>query len=143
MNIHEKINTLKEKGWIKVLKNSYVIVGDDVEEGAIEGINTVEQVEQIYQQHKSEIDAEKQAKIALRQQKVTGFDFGGVMCSATGEDQNGLMAIAYKFNLLGDSFTPTRMDFENGNSLVITKDNFVDFQTAWMQFRDQFYSVEN
>lgn len=73
--------------------------------------------------------------------KLSGFDFNGVMCSATGEDQNGLMAVAYKFNLLGENFSDTNFIFENGNTLVITKGNFVDFQTQWMQFRDQFFSA--
>ena len=71
--------------------------------------------------------------------KLVGIEFEGVMCSATLYDQNGLLAILTAYQLQGAAFQPTRFEFANGNSLVITKDNIQAFIAVWMPFRQSFF----
>jgi hypothetical protein len=71
--------------------------------------------------------------------KLVGVLFEGVMCSATLYDQNGLLAILAAYQLHGAAFQPTRFEFANGNSLVITKDNIQAFIAVWMPFRQSFF----
>jgi hypothetical protein len=71
--------------------------------------------------------------------KLIGVDFEGVMCSATKEDQDGLLAVLTAYQIQGNSFQPTRYDFQNGNSLVITKQNIQQFIAVWMTFRQSFF----
>lgn len=73
--------------------------------------------------------------------KMTGIEFDGVMCSATREDQNGLMAVLLAKQLQGAAFKPTSFFFANGNSLVLTKDNITAFTGVWMPFRQSFFAV--
>lgn len=76
--------------------------------------------------------------------KLTGIEFEGVMCSATKDDQNGLVAVLTAYQLQGAAFQPTRYDFANGNSLVITKNNIQQFIAVWLPFRQGFFaSVEH
>lgn len=72
--------------------------------------------------------------------KMTGVEFDGVMCSATRDDQNGLMAVLMAKQLQGAAFQPTRFHFANGNSLVMTKENIADFAAVWMPFRQSFFA---
>lgn len=74
--------------------------------------------------------------------KMIGIEFNGVMCSATGADQNGLMAVQMKRMLLGSKFTPTKFQFSNGSTLVISNDNINAFTSIWMPFRDSFFSTD-
>ena len=74
--------------------------------------------------------------------KMTGIEFDGVMCSATSQDQSGLLAVLMAFNMDGASFQPTRFRFSNGNSLVITKDNLLHFMSGWKPFRQSFFAVD-
>jgi hypothetical protein len=74
-----------------------------------------------------------------RDPKLVGVEFGGVMCSATGADQAGLMAVLLAIQLQGEAFRPTRFHFDNGNSLVITLANYEAFMAAWMPFRQSFF----
>ncbi len=71
--------------------------------------------------------------------KMVGIEFQGVMCSATLYDQNGLLAILAAYQLQNAAFQPTRFEFANGNSLVITKDNIQAFIAVWMPFRQSFF----
>jgi hypothetical protein len=71
--------------------------------------------------------------------KLVGVLFEGVMCSATLYDQNGLLAILTAYQLQGAAFQPTRFEFANKNSLVITKDNIQAFIAVWMPFRQSFF----
>lgn len=71
--------------------------------------------------------------------RMRGIDFQGVMCSATKEDQDGLLAVLIAYQLQGDNFQPTRYDFKNGNSLTITKQNIQQFIAVWMPFRQSFF----
>lgn len=72
--------------------------------------------------------------------KLIGVEFQGIMCSATKEDQDGLLAVLIAYQLQTDNFQPTRYDFQNGNSLVITKHNIQQFIATWMPFRQSFFA---
>lgn len=72
--------------------------------------------------------------------KLVGIEFDGVMCSATHADQNGLVAVMMAIQLQGEAFQPTRFEFDNGNTLVITLQNYQDFMAVWMPFRQSFFS---
>lgn len=71
--------------------------------------------------------------------KMIGILFQGVMCSATKEDQDGLLAVLTAYQIQGTNFQPTKFDFQNGNSLVITKANIQQFISVWMPFRQSFF----
>lgn len=75
-----------------------------------------------------------------QQRKYQGFDYQGVMCSATKEDQNGLVAILVGFQAGLISKTP--FEFSNGNNLTLTADNITDFSAQWSTFRQQFFNAE-
>ncbi len=74
--------------------------------------------------------------------KLTGIEFDGVMCSATRDDQSGLMAVLMASQMQGDAFKPTNFFFSNGSKLVITKDNLPAFIAVWMPFRQSFFLVD-
>lgn len=74
--------------------------------------------------------------------KLVGIDFEGTMCSATMEDQNGLIAVLVAYQIAGANFVPTRFSFSNDNELVITKDNIQSFMAVWMPFRQSFFLAE-
>jgi hypothetical protein len=64
------------------------------------------------------------------------------MCSATGNDQNGLMAVFTAIQVQGAAFPATRFEFDNGNELVITagpEGNYQDFMDVWLPFRQSFF----
>jgi hypothetical protein len=71
--------------------------------------------------------------------KLVGVEFQGVMCSATGNDQNGLMAVFTAIQVQGAAFPATRFEFDNGNELIITTANYQDFMAVWRPFRQSFY----
>ena len=71
--------------------------------------------------------------------KLNGIEFQGVMCSATKDDQNGLLAVLMAFQLQGAAFKPTIYDFSNGSKLRITKENIQQFIAVWMPFRQSFF----
>jgi hypothetical protein len=71
--------------------------------------------------------------------KLVGIDFSGVKCSATRDDQNGLVAVIAAYQLAPSRFTPTVFQFSNGNQLTLTKDNLMPFVAAWMPFRQSFF----
>lgn len=73
--------------------------------------------------------------------KMIGVEFEGVMCSATKDDQTGLMAVLLATQMQGATFRPTRYDFANGNALVLTKENIAAFTAVWMPFRQGFFTV--
>jgi hypothetical protein len=79
-------------------------------------------------------------KIPLPDPKLVGIEFDGVMCSATRDDQNGLVAVLTAYQLQGAAFQPTRFEFANGNSLVLKKTNIQAFIAAWMPFRQSFFT---
>jgi hypothetical protein len=74
--------------------------------------------------------------------KMVGIDFEGVMCSATREDQNGLVAVIMAFTLQKEKFQPTSFGFSNGNKLTLTVRNMQKFLDAWMPFRQSFFKPE-
>jgi hypothetical protein len=69
----------------------------------------------------------------LKQQGVKVFD---VMCSATSEDQSGLLAVQA---WLSSGGAPTVFRFANGNELELTADNYQEFAAIWMPFRQSFF----
>lgn len=71
--------------------------------------------------------------------KLKGFEFDGVMCSATADDQNGLIAVLTAFQLQGTEFQPTIFRFSNGNTLELTSGNVQSFISAWFPFRQSFF----
>ncbi|MCA2590170.1 MAG: hypothetical protein IM509_05315 [Microcystis sp. M31BS1] len=73
--------------------------------------------------------------------KLVGVEFGGVMCSATAADQNGLMAVFLSIQIQGASFVPTRFYFDNGSELVITLSNYQAFMAVWLPFRQSFFAA--
>jgi len=78
--------------------------------------------------------------------KLIGVEILGVMCSATKEDQSGLSAVALGVTIAranAQTFPPTRFEFENGNSLVITDANFNEIYGTWVPFRQSFFAVDD
>ena len=71
--------------------------------------------------------------------KVTGIEIEGVMCSATKDDQAGLIAVLTAYQLKGAAFKPTSFKFENGNSFLVTKDNIQTLISKWLPFRQSFF----
>ena len=84
-------------------------------------------------------DAEK----AIEAQKIAGIEILGVMCSATKDDQNGMVAVGTSkliADMGGVPFADTVFEFTNGNKLVITNDNFNTVYGAWVPFRQSFFT---
>lgn len=73
--------------------------------------------------------------------KLVGVEFDGVMCSATGGDQNGLTAVLMTIQAQGAAFEPTRFSFENGSQLIITLQNCQALMDVWRPFRQSFFAV--
>ena len=74
--------------------------------------------------------------------KITGIEFEGVMCSATRDDQNGLVAVLVAHALQKENFQPTEFYFVNGNTLVLDAQNIEAFTAVWMPFRQSFFIPE-
>lgn len=83
------------------------------------------------------------SKLPVPDQKLIGVEFAGVMCSATKEDQNGVVAVFLAFKEQGDQFKPTQFVFANGNKLLLSKDNVAQFMSVWTPFRQSFFSPPN
>lgn len=81
-------------------------------------------------------------KSPVDEKKLQGIEFEGVMCSATKEDQDGLVAVFLAFQMQGSHFKPTVYEFANGNRLRITAENIQRFIGTWMPFRQSFFSDE-
>ena len=75
--------------------------------------------------------------------KLIGVEFDGIMCSATAQDQNGLAAVFLAIQLQGANFNPTRFEFDNGSTLIITLANWQQFAAVWLPFRQSFFAVES
>ena len=71
--------------------------------------------------------------------KMVGVLFEGVRCSATKEDQAGLVAVISAYGLAPTRFQPTAFDFVNGNRVTLHKDNLLAFVGTWMPFRQSFF----
>ena len=71
--------------------------------------------------------------------KLKGVLFDGVWCSATLDDQSGLVAVITAYQLAKTNFQPTAFHFANGNVLTINKDNIMRFVSVWMPFRQSFF----
>ena len=83
---------------------------------------------------------------ARREAKLTGIEILGVMCSATKEDQMGLTAVGLDYSMTtagGGTFSSTKFEFANGNSLVINSDNFATIYNLWVPFRRSFFTPGN
>lgn len=75
--------------------------------------------------------------------KLTGVEILGVMCSATKADQMGLTAVGLDYSMTtaaGGTFASTKFSFKNGNTLVITADNFSTVYNLWVPFRRSFFA---
>ena len=75
--------------------------------------------------------------------KRTGILILGVMCSATKDDQMGLTAVGLDYSMTtagGGTFGSTKFEFSNGNTLVITADNFATIYNLWVPFRRSFFT---
>lgn len=75
--------------------------------------------------------------------KLAGVEILGVMCSATRNDQNGLVAVALEYNMkhgAGQTLGDTVFKFENGNTLLITDANFLSVYSTWAPFRQSFFT---
>lgn len=75
--------------------------------------------------------------------KLKGVEFDGVMCSATVNDQNGLLAVLTAKQLQGVNFQPTEFQFENESKLVLSNQNLDEFISVWMPFRQSFFAVSD
>lgn len=67
--------------------------------------------------------------------KLIGVEFDGVMCSATKEDMWGLNSIK-DWVAAGNN---VEFEFDNGNVLTLTKDNYSAFEAVWIPFRAGFF----
>jgi hypothetical protein len=82
------------------------------------------------------------SKLEDARSKLTGVLILGVMCSATKEDQTGMLAVdrlKQKYAARGLPMPPTLFEFKNGSELVITEENFDAVDLAWMTFRQEFF----
>ena len=70
--------------------------------------------------------------------KLKGVEFEGVMCSATKEDMWGLNSVQ---GLIAAGQT-VRFDFDNGNKLLLSPENYIAFQEVWIPFRQSFYPID-
>ena len=80
---------------------------------------------------------------AVSETKLTGIEILGVMCSATKADQMGLTAVGLDYSMTtagGGTFGSTKFEFANGNTLVITADNFATIYNLWVPFRRSFFA---
>lgn len=68
--------------------------------------------------------------------KLVGVEFEGVMCSATKEDMWGLSSVAPWI----ESGNSTAFEFDNGNVLVLTPENYRAFYDVWASFRASFFN---
>lgn len=68
--------------------------------------------------------------------KLIGVEFEGVMCSATKEDMWGLSSVAPWIQ----SGNSTAFEFDNGNVLVLTPENYRAFYETWASFRASFFN---
>ena len=105
-------------------KNGYVQVDDSVVCGMVEsdGVFSIQELEP------SESDI-----------KLQGIEYAGVMCSATGEDQNGLLA-AEKY--IAEYGLSVNFKFVNGSVLVLDAANIAEFKSVWVPFRASFFGNE-
>ena len=69
--------------------------------------------------------------------KMIGVEYDGVMCSATAEDQHGLSDI--EAVVLGGF--DINFQFENGNTLILTTQNWAAFRAVWFAFRISFFPL--
>ena len=67
--------------------------------------------------------------------KMVGVEFDGVMCSATKEDLWGLSSVK-DWVAAGNN---VNFEFDNGNVLTLTKDNYAAFEAVWIPFRAGFF----
>lgn len=72
-----------------------------------------------------------------KDRKLEGVEFQGVMCSATKEDMWGLASIA-PWVAAGNN---TSFEFDNGNTLILTPENYQEFTLVWGQFRASFFPI--
>ena len=79
--------------------------------------------------------ASNNAVLAVKQAKLTGVEFEGVMCSATKEDMWGLNAVQ-SFITAGND---VNFEFDNGNVLLLTPTNYEAFTAVWVPFRSSFF----
>lgn len=71
--------------------------------------------------------------------KLVGVEFEGVRCSATRDDQSGMVAVISAYQLAPDRFGATIFQFSNGNTLTLDKNNLMRFAAVWMPFRQSFF----
>lgn len=77
-----------------------------------------------------------------KKRQMSGVEFNGVMCSATGDDQAGLSALLLKHTVLklnGMALPDIHFRFENGNVLTINADNIEALDAVWTPFRMSFF----
>lgn len=74
--------------------------------------------------------------------KLQGFEFEGVNCSATKEDQNNVIAVLNSYQLQKENFPKIKFTFANGQVLIIHKNNVADFLAAFLSFRQSFFLVK-
>ena len=92
----------------------------------------------------SVVDAKSNEAVeAVKTSKRRGIEILGVMCSATKEDQNGMLAIGFDKltnTMAGTKMGSTVMKFENGSELVVTDENFNAVDALWRPFRKSFFT---
>ena len=84
-------------------------------------------------------DVEAQKTFDSAAKKLIGFDYEGVMCSATAEDQHGLTDILV--GMQSGLIKETPFIFENGSVLVLNPETIQPFAAAWGKFRQSFFTV--
>lgn len=109
-----------------VLKDGWEIASEPVFCGQIKNVEGTFSNPEPQPKTQKQIDQEN---------KLIGVEFDGVMCSATSEDQNGLLAV----NLWVAQGGSTKFRFENESTLLITPANIDSFSAVWMPFRQGFF----
>ena len=135
----------EETGITNTGTGSFIPVGHRIYNELIEAGETIYPFETEEEQAARESAEVKQAFIdQQKKDQMTGIEINGVMCSATKDDQNGLMAVLQDFNFYksfndgdGSGWAYFGFQFKNGGILDINEALIADIFLIWGSFRKE------
>jgi hypothetical protein len=140
----DKIVEVRLEGDAVLIENAWTqnwLLSDKFADTIQDGVTTTRAEHETAYAAKLATEAQSAAQSAS---KLAGVMIEGQLRSATGKDQNGMVALGMlklKVDALGLPFPSTLMRFENGNHLVITAANYDEVEAIWTQFRGQFFAA--
>ena len=107
----------------------------------IQAINTLlnsdrYQTEEAKQRFESLVNTVQGGQRREQNPQFKGFEFDGVQCSATRQDQRGIMAMAIGFQM--GIASETQFKFTNGSMLEVDSDNIGRLEATFAEFRELF-----